>query len=426
MTVVAWIRRHPLWTIGVLAAALRALFIVLTHPDPLNGVDSAEYDGIARALLAGNGITTEVGFVRPPLYPAYLAVCYALGGIGVMQVTQVILGAGAVVLIGVLGRDLFADARAGWAGALIAAVYPWFFQYVATIASENLFTFLAVAAFVVILRASGSARRSGAIGAGALFGVASLARANLLVLAPGLALWWWWQARRFAPAFLFGVGVIAALVPFAAYNAAVGRGLVLASSGGGLSFYAGNNPDTARFYGGQLSDEEWRALSQVVVIGPEALRFAGCDPAAGQGACIQGVPISQVDAFWYSAGLRYIRSEPGTWAITEARKLLHYWRPWVEPRAYSMPVVIVSGVSFGALLLLAIVGLRRMSRRTVWFVLAIAIGSTVAAVAWNVQLRYRFALLDPVLIAAASLPAALLLERIQRIWRIRAMVGPPR
>lgn len=415
MAVVAWVRRHPLWCVGLLAAAFRALFVLATHPDPLNGVDSAEYDGMARALLAGNGITTEVGFVRPPLYPIYLAFCYALGGVGVVQATQAVLGAGTAVLIGVLGRELFDDDRAAWAGALIAAVYPWFFQYVGTIASENLFTFLAVASFVAILRASGSARRSGALGAGALFGVASLARANLLVLAPGLALWWWWQARRFAPAFVFGVGVIAALVPFAAYNAAAGRGLVVGSSGGGISFYAGNNPDTARFYGGQLSDEEWRALSQVVVIGPEALRFAGCDPVAGQGACIQGVPLSQVDAFWYSAGIRYIRSEPGTWAITEFRKLLHYWRPWVEPRVYSSPVVIVSGVSFGALVLLTIAGLWRMDRRSAVFVLAIAAGSTIAAVGWNVQLRYRFALLDPVLIAAASLPAALVLERLRAL-----------
>ena len=64
MSVVATIRRHPLWTIGLMAVVLRAVFVIATHPDPLNGVDSAEYDGIARAFLAGRGITTEVGFVE--------------------------------------------------------------------------------------------------------------------------------------------------------------------------------------------------------------------------------------------------------------------------------------------------------------------------------------------------------------------------
>lgn len=412
MRLTRWIRGHELWVIGLIAIATRTLFVLMTRADPMAGVDSAEYDELAKALLAGNGITTTVGFVRPPLYPVYLAACYALGGVGVMQVTQVVFGGFTAVAIGVLARELFSDDRAGWAGGLIAAFYPWFLQYVGTIASETLFTFLAVVSFIAILRASKARSRWAAIGAGALFGVASLARANLLMLAPGLALWWWWQGRRFVPAFLFGIGIIAALFPFAAYNAAAGRGLVVGSSGGGISFYAGNNPDTARFYGGQLSDEEWRTLSQSVVIGPDALRFAGCDPAAGQRACIANVPIAQADVFWYSAGFRYIRTDPGTWAVTEVRKFLHYWRPWVEPRVYSLPVVIVSGVSFGGLLLLTVVGLRRLGRREVLFVLAVAFGSTIAAVAWNVQLRYRFALLDPALIAASSLPTALLLHRI--------------
>ncbi len=409
----ALIARHPLWVAAAVALVLRTAFVALTHPDPLNGVDSAEYDGMARALLSGRGITTEVGFVRPPLYPLFLAFCYAIGGIGVVQAAQIILGAATAGLIGVLAGKLFPDPRAPRVAAAIAAVYPWFFQYVGTVASENLFTFLAVASFVAILRASASRRSLVAAGAGVLFGVASLARANLLVLAPGLALWWWWQGRRFGRALVFGIAVVAALVPFALYNAASGNGLVVGSSGGGLSFYAGNNPDTARFYSGALSDTEWLALSRDVVIGREGLRQAGCDPDLGERACIASVPIADADRFWYSAGFRYIAANPQEWAVTELRKLLHYWRPWVEPRTYSLSIVAVSGVSFGAMLALALFSLRRMTRRATIFVIVVAIGSTIAAVGWNVQLRYRFALLDPVLIAASSLPAALLIDHVR-------------
>lgn len=425
MPVVAAVRRHPLLFIGLLAAVLRAAFVLITQPDPLNGVDSVEYDGIARALIAGNGITTDVGFVRPPLYPVYLALCYAVGGIGILQGTQIALGALTVVLIGVLGRGLFSDERAAWAAALMAAVYPWFFQFVGTVASETLFTLLAVASFVAILKASKARSYGAALGAGALLGIASLVRSNLLVLVPGIAVWWWWRwrwDRQYWAAAVFGVGIVVALLPFTTYNAVAGRGLVIGSSGGGLNFYIGNNPDTTRFYSGQLTDEEWRTLSRAVVMGPEALGFAGCDPAAGQGVCIGSVPIAQADAFWYAAGIRYIRSDPGAWALTEVRKLIHYWRPWVEPRVYSISMVVLSGVSFTVLTLLAVVGIRRMDRRSSVFVLSIAVGSMVAAVIWNVQLRYRFALLDPVLISAAGQPAAVAIEKIWSCVRATGVV----
>ena len=415
MAVVAIIRRHPLWTIGLLAAVLRAAFVLATRPDAMKGVDSLEYDGIARALLAGTGMTTDVGFVRPPLYPMFLALCYVVGGIPTVQIAQIIIGAVTAILVGVLARDLYRDDRAAWMGALVAAIYPWFFQYVGTVASENLFTFLAVAAFVLTLRSARDSRAISAVTAGAVFGLAALARANLLVLAPGLTLWLWWRSRRFASAIVFCSVLVAALAPFAIYNLAVGHGLVVGSSGGGLAFYIGNNADTARFYGGRLSDDEWLALNHDSIIGAEALRQAGCEPSAGQRACIIGVPIAQADAFWYRAAFRYIAANPLEWAGTEFQKLLHYWRPWVEPRTYSIPVVFISGVSFGTIALFALMGLSRMERDSAWFVLAVLAGSTMAAVLWTVQLRYRFALLDPVLIAASALP---MMSTFTMLWAL--------
>lgn len=423
MALVAIIRRHPLWTIGVLAAVLRGAFVLATRTDPMKGVDSLEYDGIARALLAGTGMTTDVGFVRPPLYPMFLALGYVVGGIPIVQIAQIIIGAVTAILIGVLARDLYRDDRAAWMGALAAAIYPWFFQYVGAVASENLFTFLAVAAFVLILRSARDRRPRSAVTAGALFGLAALARANLLVLAPGLTLWLWWRSRRFASALVFCCFIVVALAPFTIYNLTAGHGLVVGSSGGGLAFYIGNNADTTRFYGGRLSNDEWLALNHDSIIGAEALRQAGCDPVAGQRACISGVPIDQADAFWYSAAFRYIVANPWEWAGTVFQKLLHYWRPWVEPRTYSVPVVFISGVSFGTIALFALMGLRRMERDSAAFVLAVLAGSTMAAVLWTVQLRYRFALLDPVMIAAASLPMMTFFTRA-RALTVRADSRP--
>ncbi len=415
-------RRHPLWAITFGAFALRSAYVLIVRPDPLNMIDSAEYDALARGILAGHGITNLITFARPPLYPLFVAVCYVVGGIGALVLAQLLLSAATAPLVGSLARALTGRPTAGIAAAAVVAIYPWFFQWVGGLASETLFTFLLVSALTLIFRANASPRAGPILLAGVAFGVASLTRANALVLGPPIALWWWWRAHDLRPPLVLALGVFLALVPYAVYNLANGNGPVLASNGGGLQFYIGNNPDTVRLYDPATPEAEWRALSDISNLGPAALEQVGCAHAApfGQldeerleaGECLVSVPSDQREAFWYRGAFEYIRTHPSEWTLLELRKLAHYWRPWVEPRAYSMPVVVVSGLSFGALLLLALAGLRSMPRGAALFVLAVAAGSTLSSVVWNVYLRYRFAMLDPILIAAAGQPLVAIVHRL--------------
>jgi len=412
---------HPRVAVFLLAFIARAAFVAVTKPNPFHGVDDVEYFGMAQGLLSGQGFVDLVGFVRPPLYPVFLALTYALGGIPLLQVAQIALGAATAVVVGMLASTLHRRPEVAPIAGTVAALYPWFFQWVGTIASETLFTLLAVVAFLAIARASRSARAWPAIVAGIVFGLASLTRANILVLAPFIAVWWW-RLRGFAAPFLFGMAVVGTLLPFTLYNLAAGNGLVLASSGGGMNFYIGNNPDTTRMYSGELSDDEWRELSAHSDLGTAAFVTAGCDPTGTLLDCYASVPRSDREAFFYRAAFRYISAHPVDWVLTDLHKLVHYWRPWVEPRVYPLGIVLVSGLSFAALLVFALLGLRSMPSWSAWLVVAIAMGTTLAAVIWGVQLRYRFALLDPMLIAAAAAPLRSLLGGATR--RIGIPRGP--
>lgn len=416
-------RRHPLWVIFFLALVARALFVILMRPDPFGMIDSREYDAAARHLLAGGGFSDGLGFVRPPLYPLFLAASYLVDGVAILQVAQVLLGAATAVLVAALAREL---ARVDWAAVaagLIAAVYPWFFQFVGGLASETLFTFLAVASFTLILRAARGSGLGLLLLAGALFGVAALARTNMLTLAPPVALWWWWRSRGLVRPAIFGAGIILALLPFSAYNLAAGNGLVVSSNGGGISFAIGNNPESALLYGGTLSDAEWREMSANAGRTESALRWFGCRYVDDwRGLCAERVGIAERERFFYEAGFRYIRTYPAEWALLEIQKFLHYWRPWADPRAYSLPIVFVSGFSFAAVLALALAGMTRLGRYEAGFVLVVAVTATLTAMLWAVQLRYRFALLDPVLIAAAGSGAQLLLGRV--VGRISPRATP--
>lgn len=416
------IRRHPLWAITFGAFALRAAYVLIVRPDPLDMIDSVEYDTLARGILSGQGIGTLISFARPPLYPLFVAACYFVGGIGALILAQLLLSAATASVVGSLARALTARPAAGIAAACVVAIYPWFFEWAGGLASETLFTFLLVSALTLIYRASASQLARPIFFAGVAFGVASLTRANALVLGPPIALWWWWRARDLRPPLILVAGVFAALLPYAAYNVTAGNGLVVASNGGGLNFYIGNNPDTARYYDPATPDAEWRVLNQIQNLGPTALKGVGCAATVplGQvaeerreaGECLISVPADQREAFWYRGAFDYIRAHPSEWALLELRKLGHYWRPWVEPRTYPVSVVVVSGLSFGALLLLALAGLWMMPRGAALFVVAAAAGSTLSAVGWNVYLRYRFAMLDPILIAAAGEPIIAILQRL--------------
>lgn len=414
---------HPLWFIFGVSFAMRVLWVVASHPDPYNMVDSTEYHEMATALLDGKGLITWIGFVRPPLYPIFVAMCYAVGGIVALQLAQAALGGAASALIAVLSRRLGADSIGLWCAGLAAAFYPWFFQFVGGLASENLFTPVAILAFVLIIDAADRVSARRALLAGISFGLATLARTNLLVLSPFLAAWWFRSSSRLR-AGLFWLGILASLAPFIAYNVAQGNGLVIGSSGGGLSFFIGNNPDMALLYSGKLSDGEWLEQNRIAGSGDGALAFAGCTrPSRTEELCAEKATVAQREAFFYQTGLRYIRMHPGEWAGTLGQKLMHYWRPWVEPRAYSRPVVLASGISFSTILFLAVIGLTRMPRRHAAFVLLVAVASSLSVMLYMVQLRYRYALLDPVLIASAGVGASWLILRLRKRSLIRRASG---
>lgn len=412
---------HPLWTIFLLALALRLGYYVVSRPPAVIGVDSSEYDELGRAFLNGEGLVRGI-FIRPPIYIVFVAACYAIGGLVALQLAQLAIGAATAAAIGALGHAMSSDRRAMWASGLLAATYPWFFAYVAALGTETLFTLFAVLAFTGIVR---TARGLGSPGiAGIWFGLASLTRANLLPFAAVLVPWLAWRRRGLAPAVVFVVGVVVVLAPLTAYHLVRGNGFIVATTGGGQSFYSANNPDIAALYtDDRLSDEEWRALNSIAPGGERSRAFLGCPPGA---PCPPPMSAVETERFYYDAGFRYIRTHTHEWIRLEVAKLVRYWTPWVEPRVYPLAIVILSGISFVGLVIFAIVGALRMPRASREFVTIIALTATATSVIWlAVALRYRFALLDPMLIAAAGGPVALVTERLLRSLSGRRQSAAP-
>jgi hypothetical protein len=196
----------------LLALALR----LLLWSQPLHQLanDEVEYVTVARDLLAGRGwqFYEHYHWLRAPLYPLFLAGSLWLAGgdpapglpsisLGVARalhraaLPNIALSVATVYLNYRLTLALFGRHRlAALLAALFSAVLWTFATFASLYMSETLFTFLFTAGLLCLVaekaRTADGRRSIGlAIGAGVLFGLASLTRSITLAFLPVIAIW---------------------------------------------------------------------------------------------------------------------------------------------------------------------------------------------------------------------------------------------
>lgn len=125
--------------------------------------------------------TTE----KPPLYSTVLALPSALGldSVDAHRVVSCLVGASAVVLIGLLGRRV-AGTRVGLIAAAVAAVYPALWMLDASVRSESLYLPLIALVLLLAYRLADAPSWRRAALLGAAIGLAALTRSEALLLLP--------------------------------------------------------------------------------------------------------------------------------------------------------------------------------------------------------------------------------------------------
>ena len=208
--------------------------------------DALSYDRWA-TRIADHGIGAEPVFHQSPLYPVLLAALYASGDAETradrVLVAQALWFAFAVAALVPLGRRLFNSTAAGAAAAALALAHgPLAFH-----ALKLLPVTLAVATQATGLWALVAARRRGGslalFLAGAAWGVACLARAEMLLFVPlgALAAGVGACERRRAVlrASMWLLGCALCVAPATVHNARKGD-FVLVAAGGGENIFIGN------------------------------------------------------------------------------------------------------------------------------------------------------------------------------------------
>ena len=181
--------------IALLAFAVRLVYVLAVAPAPMGvGGDAGFYQTAGNLLAGGHFYYREIlGQVsvtaeHPPLYATLLALSSLLGAKSLVahRVVSCVVGAVTVVLIGLLGSRV-GGRRAGIVAASAAALYPPLVTADGLVMSEPLFALLVAAAllFAFGLRSSPSVWRACVLGA--VIGLATLTRAEGLLLVPLLA-----------------------------------------------------------------------------------------------------------------------------------------------------------------------------------------------------------------------------------------------
>ena len=272
-------QRRPTLALAALVALALVVRIGLTLAGPEHRpvLDGADYDGLARSLLAGHGYAfgSYVTAFRPPGYAFFLAGVYGLTGgaprdparaADTVQLAQALLGALDVALLAAIARPIWGR-RTALAAAGLGAVYVPFLELGESFVADALALPLVLAALACVIRASPRRRDPAgtrvqlgaalppaslrwAAGAGLSLGSLTLTRPNAALVAVPLALALWrprapGRSRRLKAPVVMLILAAAVLTPWTVRNAIALDAFVPVSTEAGETL-AGTYNDVSR------------------------------------------------------------------------------------------------------------------------------------------------------------------------------------
>jgi 4-amino-4-deoxy-L-arabinose transferase-like glycosyltransferase len=271
--------------------------------------DELWYYNRAVALAAGQGYS-ESGIPTaywPVGWPGVLGAVFWLTGPSafVGQIVNLVCSAAIFVSTLRLGKILFGDVRVGRLGVLMLTIYPNQIAYVPALGTELFYTALLL--FAVDLLVCGQ-QFWRSLAAGVIFGIATLTKAQTLLL-PAILLVAWWaldrrrlrlSLRRGRAVAIYGAMAVV-ILPWTARNHHVFGEFVLVSTNGGLTLLTGNNPSAQGDYtpNDPLVREVPRGVSQQVA----------------------------ADHMATSLALQWVRQHPGAALALVPKKIWRLWAP---------------------------------------------------------------------------------------------------
>jgi len=278
-------RLRRLVLLFLLAAGLRLIPVLAAPNLPIGLDDMYQYDMLGRSLAAGHGFRWYAPFdqaliksqlkrvagidvsqmtpitdprgvetsFRAPLYPAFLAIIYAVNGLSgryfAVRLAQALIGGLLAPLTYALARRFGGSPRTSLAAAGVVSVWPMLVALPLALATENLFIPLLAAGFLMLLRGASEGRSRDFALAGLAFGLAVLTRSVIVGFPLLAAVWVWRRGQRRGALLLVGL-VFALALPWSVRNSILHGKPTFVETSLGYNLYLGyypGNDGTFRF-----------------------------------------------------------------------------------------------------------------------------------------------------------------------------------
>jgi len=395
----------PGLVVAVSALLLRLLHVYMTAArNPLADqlvLDGSTYDTWARAVAFGGGPIPS-RLMQAPLYPWFLAAVYSIFGphLTAVRIVQALMGTASCWLIYAITKRLFEPRPAAFIAGMAAALYLPLVFYEGVLVPATLIVFLNLLFVAVIVQGGDRPGYARLTAAGLLLGLSIAAKpvAGLLfpfavlhlLLARGTGGPGTRIRAMLKPALILLAATAAAILPVTIRNARITGEFIPVTTGLGINYYHGSNPEANGFYAvpsyrgtyiGSTPEEQIRSITEIA--------------SAETG---RELSPSEVSGFWFKKGLEYNREHPRRFLDLLAAKALFFWnkheRANVENFSSHRELPGVLGLTlltFGAAAPLALLGifLTRDRAKRLWLLYGGVITYFFSALAFYVLARYR-------------------------------------
>lgn len=417
--------RCALWVVFAVALVVRVAAALWV--DGFRRPEVAEYDAIARNLLAGRGFVFEqlgvvyYSYIAP--LPAWLSAgsYWLAGSLAPAMCIQILAGAALAPATAAVAHRLFGGWLPALSAGMLVALHPGLTLYSAgklhALAFDSLFFTLAL---LQSYRLAANPKAAQGALLGLVIGVGALSRGTIVIFLPVTLVW---AAVTVAPAArrrVAGVVAIAALcaaavvTPWSIRNTRLHGRFVWLLTTDSEVFWRGNNP----YATGTSHADDRRIILEMLP--PHEMRD------------LVSQPNELAQAEWFATRARaWIGEHPGAFAALTAKKFFYFW--WFSPQAgllyprawfylyqaYYVSALILATVGVWRI---AVVGAGREATRLAWLLAAYLLALSGLQSLHYVEGRHRWAV-EPMVLALSGGGLASLAERGSR--RRRALAGIP-
>ncbi|MBN2184743.1 MAG: glycosyltransferase family 39 protein [Candidatus Krumholzibacteriota bacterium] len=402
-----------------IALAMRISHVIFTTKlNPLAGnlvLDAAIYDRWAKALVWG-GDPGSTQFMQAPFFPWFVSLIYRIFGpdLTAVRTVHALLGTLTCGFIMASTRRLFRSSTAGILAGTISALYLPAIFYEGVLAPATLILFLNSLFLFLMIPDSRYPTGPRLLLAGFILGLSVITKPVALLLLPFAIVHLLLRIRKFEGGVLANrkrewaaalrtlsvnsvilvFGLVIAMAPLTIRNARLTGEFIPLTTGGGINFYIGNNPESTGFY--SVPTYRGRSLGGT----PEEQNRKMHDIASSETG--RELTHSEVSDFWMREGIESSLENTGKWADLLRMKSIFFWNKYERANIESLDfhrrfggILILPLFNFGIVAPLALTGI--FISRGRWRRLMLLYGGVMtyfaAGVIFYILARYRLPVL---------------------------------